>query len=412
MSQLFTAVRIGSLTLPNRIAKTATSETMATVDGTLTDAYLGFYERVAAGGVGLVVTGNLFAEPPGQSTPLQAGIESDARIPAWRELTDAIHRHGARAFAQINHGGRQVFPRAIGRREAVSASDVREKLMWTRPRPMSETEIEASIAAFAEAARRARAAGFDGVQIHSGHGYLVSQFLSPYTNRRRDGWGGGLDARLRFLREVYRRTRERVGADFPIILKHNAEDRLAGRRGLTLEESLDAARALEREGLDGIEVTCGMYESGIPMLRGRVPIRALLRHGLGRHLPWWSRLGARLLEPLLRDRFPCVEGFQRSYANAFKRHLAIPVLCVGGFQTGAAMDAALAAGDCDVVSLGRALIADPELPAKLRDGRPIVECNRCNECIARAGAWPVACYRDGVVPEGVAPVANPAARAT
>ncbi len=411
MNTLFTPVRIGALALANRIAKTATSETMARADGALTDSYLAFYERVAAGGVGLVLTGNLFAERTGQSTPLQAGIESDARIPGWRELTDAIHRHGAKVFAQINHGGRQVFPKALGRSEAVSASSVREKLMWTKPRPMTVAEIEASIRAFAEAARRARDAGFDGVQIHSGHGYLVSQFLSPYTNRRRDAWGGSLDARVRFLREVYRCTRERVGADFPIILKHNAEDRLPGRPALTLAESLDVARALEREGLDGIEVTCGMYESGIPMLRGRVPIRALLREGMGGQLPWWSRLGARLLEPWLRDRFPCSEGFQRPYARAFKEHLSIPVMCVGGFQTGAAMEAALLDGDCDVVSLGRALIADPELPAKVRDGRAIDECNRCNECIARAGVWPVACYRDGVVPAGLAPAAAPLARA-
>ena len=395
-SALFEPIRIGTATSRNRIAKSATSETMADPDGGVTDAYVSFYETVAAGGTGLVITGNVFAQASGRSTPGQAGIESDDRIPGWTRFADAVHRHGSLAFAQINHAGRQVMPAAIGLPEAVSASDVREKLMWTRPRPMNPDEIDEATTAFAEGARRAREAGFDGVQIHAGHGYLVSQFLSPYTNRRRDAYGGSLPARMRFLLETFRKTRDRVGQDFPVIVKLNAEDRVPLVTGLTLAESLEVAHVLEEEGLDGIELTCGMYESGLPMIRGDLPIPTLLTRGLGPRLPRIHRIGAWFMYPFLKRAFAHREGFNLPYARAFRERVRLPLLCVGGFQHGATMEAALRERACDMVSLARALIADPELPNKIRDGRPVDECNRCNRCIARAGVWPVGCYRDEV----------------
>ncbi|MBI2060848.1 MAG: NADH:flavin oxidoreductase [Nitrospirae bacterium] len=392
MSKLFEPVSIGPMRVKNRVAKTATSETRASDAGEVTDSYLEWYEPLVKGGVGLIITGNVYAGREGQSTPKQGGIDRDERIPGWRRFTDLLRKHDVRSLMQVNHCGRQVFPSAVGLKEAVSASDVRELLMRTKPRPLRTDEIRGIVADFAEGARRAREAGFDGVQIHAGHGYLISQFLSPYTNRRTDEYGGSLENRMRLLLETCRETRKRAGPGFALILKLNAEDCLPYRKVFTLEESLEVARIMQEEGVDGIEVTCGHYQSGQPMIRGKAPLRSLVREGLGRHLPALFRVGAPLLVPFANRMFAYYEGFNLKYSRVFKQKLNVPILCVGGFQHGDAMERAIGNGECDMVSMGRALIADPALPEKIRDGRPIQACSFCNECIARAGVHPVDCY--------------------
>jgi len=275
-------------------------------------------------------------------------------------------------------------------------------VLGTRPRALHSQEIPGVVESFAAAALRCRAAGFDGVQVHAAHGYLLSQFLTPHTNRRRDAWGGTLLNRVRIVREVLRETRRRTGPDFAILLKQNGHDRLPGRRGLGTDECVQIARLLQAEGADGVEVTNGHYESGFPMTAGSFDgfYRDLLEKGLGSQMDAFRRvslrLGHRLFDRVSRRLWPAEEGFNLDYARRFKEALHIPVICVGGFHTRTAIEQALASGAADAVSCGRAFIADPWLVEHLRTGVPGPRCDYCNLCLARSGTGPVDCWNPEV----------------
>src|ERR1700752_1638809 len=219
-------LRIGAMEVTGRLYKSATSETRATDDGFVTDALLEFYEPMAQAGTPLIVTGNLYISPQGKSAGRQAGIDDDDKLPGLRDWVDLAHRHGVKLVAQLNHGGRQMVAPAQGSAGIVAPSAVREPLYGVRPRALRTDELPGVADSFAAAAVRAREAGFDGVQVHAAHGYLLSEFLTPHTNRRDDGYGGSLTNRMRFPVEVLRAIRERVGNDFPILAKLNGTDML------------------------------------------------------------------------------------------------------------------------------------------------------------------------------------------
>ena len=197
----FDPLEIGALEIPGRIFKTATSETSADPDGFVTDRLLLFYEQMARGGTPLMITGNLYAGPLGKSTRNMTGIDSDEKIPGLRGLTDRVHELGSLLFCQVSHCGRQVVADVMGF-EPLSASAVREPAMGSMPREMTLSEIAVVVEEFGAAAARAVEAGFDGIQLHGGHGYLISQFLTPHTNRRRDDYGGRFENRTRLLVEI------------------------------------------------------------------------------------------------------------------------------------------------------------------------------------------------------------------
>ena len=283
---LFRPLRIGSLTIAGRVVKSATSETRATTDGFATQALIDFYAPIAQGGTPLIITGNIYVSLDGKSTPMQMGIDDDGKIPALAKLVDAVHAHGVAIFAQLSHSGRQVLPGFAGLMEAVSASAVKDLSTGTRPRALTKAEIDRVVERFGEAADRCRRAGFDGIEIHAGHGYLISQFLTPHTNRRNDDHGGSVQNRVRLLSEIHRAMRARVGTDYPIIMKLNGDDYLPLRAGLKTAELVEIARIMEQEGIDGVEISVGHYESGFPVVRGTFgrALRAMVQ-GSGRHLP-------------------------------------------------------------------------------------------------------------------------------
>jgi 2,4-dienoyl-CoA reductase-like NADH-dependent reductase (Old Yellow Enzyme family) len=258
-------------------------------------------------------------------------------------------------------------------------------------------EIEGIVNRYADAAERCQRAGFDGVQIHAANGYLMSQFLTPHTNRRTDRYGGSFEQRLNMLRDVFHAMRARVGPDFPIILKMNGADQLPLRHGLKTGELAQIAVAMQTAGVDAIEVSIGHYESGMPMVRGTFA-RCLrnMTQGAMRYLPFVRRWGFRLFWPALAVLFdllwPRREGFNLRYASAFKARLSIPVICVGGFLTRATMERALNEGLCDLVSAGRGFIADPFLYRHLQNNEPGPVCVDCNACIGHLGAQPADCY--------------------
>jgi 2,4-dienoyl-CoA reductase-like NADH-dependent reductase (Old Yellow Enzyme family) len=394
---LFTPIRIGTLTLPGRLFKTATAETRATGDGHVTQDVIDFYLPIARGGTPLIITGNVYVSLEGKSAPRQLGADHDDKIPGLDGLVRAVHAEGAKFFAQLNHCGRQLVPRFVGSAGAVSASNVRELMTGTRPRALTVTEIRRVVDEFAAAALRCKRAGFDGVQMHAANGYLLSQFLTPHTNRRIDEYGGSLENRTRFVREVLLAIRARVGPGFPVILKLNGSDDLPLRHGLKTPELVEIAALMEREGADAVEITVGHYESGFPMVHGTFDL--CLRNmvdGALRHVPPFRRWFYRSFRPLIAFGsnllWSAREGFNLDYALRFKARLSIPVICVGGFRTRAAMEAAIAQGRCDAVSAGRAFIADPYLFRHLRDDTPGPVCVDCNACIGHLGAQPADCY--------------------
>ena len=397
----FKPLSIGTLTLPGRVFKAATSETRADKDGFATQALIDFYLPIAKGATPLIITGNIYVSLDGKSTPLQMGVDDDNKIPALSRLVDAVHSNGVKIFAQLSHSGREVVPGFAGLREAVSASEVKDLSTGIRPRPLTVPEIERVVQCFGDAAGRCKTAGFDGIEIHAGHGYLISQFLTPYTNRRTDEYGGALGNRVKLLRDIHRAIRARAGADYPVIMKLNGSDYLPLRAGLKTPELVEIAKIMEGDGLDAVEVSVGHYESGFPVVRGTFG-RCLrnMAQGSARHLSSLRRILFTVFWPLFavvcnlawRPR----EGYNLRYARQFKQALSIPVLCVGGFLTRGAMEAAIKQGWCDAVTVGRGFIADPLLYRHLRDGTPGPRCVDCNACLGHIGTQPIDCYHPEV----------------
>jgi 2,4-dienoyl-CoA reductase-like NADH-dependent reductase (Old Yellow Enzyme family) len=401
-SPLLAPLKIGSLEVSGRLMKAATSETRCDRDGFVTDELLDFYEAMAWAGTPLIISGNLWVSRSGQSTYRMGGIDADDKIPGLTRLTEMVHGHGSKIFAQLNHCGRQVFPDAIGMESALAPSAVREKFLGTRPRAMTKAEIVQTIDDFAAAAVRAKQAGFDGAEIHMAHGYLLSEFLTPYTNRRKDEYGGSFEQRLTVPLEVLKETRRRVGDEFPLIARINGHDRLLARKGLNTQQLVEVARRLQEHGLDGVDLTVGHYESGLAMIRGRFGgfVKALTTEGGGQFMGQPRRGVARASSPFValaaNRMWSTREGFNLRYAREFKAGLSIPVICVGGFHTQQAMEAAVAAGDCDAVSLARGLIANPLMFKHVKDGTSGPDCDFCNKCIARAGGMPADCYNEPI----------------
>lgn len=351
-SILFTPIRIASLEIPNRFARSATHDYMAGEDGTVTDRQVELYRRLAEGEVGLIVSGHAFVQPCGQASPRQIAVHDDRFIPGLARVAAAVHRFPSRIVLQIAHAGRQTKPKLCGG-TPVSASAVPDPVSKSEPRALAPGEIETLIADFVRAARRAREAGFDGVQLHAAHGYLLSSFLSPHTNRRSDDWGGPPGNRARILLEILRGVKAACGRDFPVLVKLNSTDFLPG--GLTLDEAVDIARLLEREGIDAIEVSGGTAEAR----RGSV----------------W---------PGLRSEEE--EGYFLAAAALIKRAVAVPVLGLGGFRTFAVMERAVASGQADMISLSRPFIRDPYLVSGFRRGQIAKStCLSCNKCFRPRG---------------------------
>lgn len=390
---------IGTMRVNGRVFKAATSETRATTDGFVTDELIEFYEPMARAATPLIVTGNLCVSRQGHSAGKQASIDHDDKIPGLRRWADEIQRHGTKLIAQLNHGGRQVVRPNAGDNPVVSASDVLEPTLGTKPRALRRDEIPAVVESFAAAAVRAREAGFAGVQLHFAHGYLISQFLAPHTNRRNDEYGGHLANRMRLPLEILRAVRHRVGDDYPILAKINGTDALTFRRGATPEELLQFGKALQDEGLDAIEISRAHYESVPPMLSGSysgfLTTNILLGSGQG-FPPARKKVALALapfLEPVMSLCAPKGEGYNLPHARRFKEALRIPVITNGGFVSQQEMENALASGLTDAVSCARAFIANPYLYQHLQQPMPNAPtCQYCNKCIARLGGLGVHCY--------------------
>jgi 2,4-dienoyl-CoA reductase-like NADH-dependent reductase (Old Yellow Enzyme family) len=349
---LFTPVRIGAVTVPNRFVRSATHDFLAEEDGSVTPAQAALYRALAEGEVGLIVSGHAFVHPSGKASPRQIAAHDDRFIPGLAALSGAVRCFPSRVFLQLAHAGRQTKEKLCGC-HPLAPSAVPDPSSGITPREMTAADILRTIDDFAAAAGRAARAGFDGVQLHMAHGYLLSGFLSPHTNRRRDAWGGPLENRVRIAADIVRAVKAALGADFPVIAKMNAADLLEG--GLTGEDSAGAARLLESAGLDGLEVSGGMAEAG----RGSM----------------WP--GVRPEEE---------EGYFVPFAERVKAAVRIPVIGLGGLRTAAVMARLIREGRVDLVSMSRPFVRQPGLVRGIREGSILKsDCLSCNKCLNPRG---------------------------
>jgi len=351
---LFTPARIGTLEVRNRLVRSATAEKLCDPTGRPLPRLAQLYRELAAGGLGLLITGHAYVAPDGKCHPEMLGAYSDELVPDLAALAAAAHEGGAAIALQINHGGRQCRPEAVSQPVAPSAIMIPES--QTVPVELDHEGIERIVAAFAHAARRARAARFDAVQIHAAHGYLGSQFLSPLTNKRTDAYGGSLPARARFLESVVAAVRAAVGEDFPVFIKLGATDCVPD--GLTAPQGAQVAAWLEAWGLDAIEISTG----------GRGAIRTRIRR-------------------------PSQEAYLLEPARAVRRQTKLPLMLVGGLRSRPVMEAVLAEG-FDFISLSRPLICEPDLPRKLASAPDsTASCISCNRCWPETAGAGIACQR-------------------
>jgi 2,4-dienoyl-CoA reductase-like NADH-dependent reductase (Old Yellow Enzyme family) len=367
--------KIGRLVLNNRLVRAATSETMATEDGAATDALVRLYADLARGGAGLIITGHIYVEPRGQYEPRQLGLDRDSRIAPLARVTEAVHRVGGVIFAELSHAGSQSLMADL---VPLAPSIVPNAIFARPPAEMSEADVEKVIADFAAAATRARQAGFDGIHLQSGNGYLLSQFNSPFANRRDDLWGGDGRRRARFILEVYRAVRHATGADFPIAARLGIADTVAG--GLDLNDGLAIARRLAAAGLDALEVTYGVMMSYRENIRPYAGVRRLRAIADGLLHRSFSRTVA--------------EAYYRPFARAAKSAIDIPVILVGGLRSTEVMDDIVRSGDADFLAMARPFVREPDLVNKIARGRRgPVDCVSCNICFLHEGIDPLRCWR-------------------
>ena len=382
MSVLFEKTKIKGMELKNRLVRSATHEAMADDEGFPTDSIFKLYERLAKGGVGLIITGYTFVSRDGRFKSM-LGIDSDEHIPKYRELVNQVHQNDAKIAMQINHCGRQTVKEMTGT-QPIAPSAVFDKSLFVMPREMTEADIERIIEAFAQAARRVKESGFDALQLHGAHGYLISQFLCPHTNRREDKWGGTIENRMRFVTEIYKRTRKNVGDDHPIFIKLNAYDYM--KNGLKPEEGIAIATNMADIGFDGIEVSCGIAEDGGSTLRGEIPFDVILDE--------WDMYKERNFGNKIIKSIPFTQGYNRESARKIKEKVNVPVFVVGGMVDPTFMEETIQSGEADYISLCRALITDPKFPNKIREGsREVSRCIHCNLCIYYLLTRSVRCYQ-------------------
>jgi 2,4-dienoyl-CoA reductase-like NADH-dependent reductase (Old Yellow Enzyme family) len=361
---LFEPIRIGKIELPNRIMRSATWDATADVSGAVTDKSVEMYSVLGKGEIGLIVSGYMFVSPHGQASPGQYGIHHNDLIPGLKRMTDAVHAGGSKIAVQIVHSGfnsgylrnRRIVPLAVS--YLPNSRHLHSQ--------MTEEIIEAIINDFVAGAVRGREAGFDAVQLHGAHGYLISQFLTPIFNRRMDKWGGNSENRRRFPLEVVRRVRNALGDDFPLFIKLGVRDYKEG--GVSLEEGVETARQMVENGLDAVEVSAGIGTGG-DTTNPENPEKA----------------------------------YFREESAAVRRVVGVPVAEVGGIRTISLADEIIHSGDADMISMSRPLIREPDLLVRWKRGDTTparcISCNRCFEPVSKG--QPLYCLDEAMKGKGI-----------
>lgn len=386
MSELFTPYRLGPVTLRNRVIRSAAFESMGENFGP-SQQLKDYHVAVARGGVGMTTVAYAAVCRSGLSFRKQLWLRPEI-VPALHDLTDAIHREGAAAGIQIGHCGNMTHLTTAGQ-IPIGASTGINLYAYTPVRGMRKSEIVQVAKDFGLAVHTAADAGFDSVEMHAGHGYLISQFLSPYTNRRRDEYGGSLDNRMRFMRMCLEEVMEAAAQrNVAVLVKHNMYDGF--KSGIQLPESIEIAKVIESYKVNGIVLSAG-FVSKAPMavMRGLIPL-----YTMSHYSPLWLRYFIRWCGPYMIKQFPFEECYFLEDAKKFRAELKGPLVYVGGLVSREGIDKALDAG-FDMVQMARALVNDPAFVNKLREGDASTrsECDHRNYCIARMYSVDMKCCK-------------------
>ena len=356
MSKLFEPYQIGAMTFRNRFVRSATHDRLMQPGGEVTDAQIELFRNLAAGGVGLIMTGHSYVSHPlGRASIPQNGIFHERFLDGYKKLVEAVHQNGAKIFLQLAHAGRQTAPDFIDGQMPVAPSDLFDDQGRQVARALTIEEIDRLQEDYEAAALRAKRAGFDGVQIHMAHGYLLAQFLSPYTNHREDEYGGSIDQRISLLCALSYRVKAAVGRQYPVFAKLNTTDGVTAETQLSLPDVVYAAQMIAEHGIDAIETSGGtIKETRVVM----------------------SKPG--IMQPEQ-------EAYFAPAAKQIKAAVKIPVILVGGLRSLSVMESVLAEGTADMISMSRPFIREPDLVNKLAAGQPKATCVSCNLCFNPQG---------------------------
>ena len=355
---IYDPFKLANLTVKNRLIASATFEYGAD-QGKISPRLIDYYGNLASGGSGLVITGQWGISAGAGIAPIMVETAYDQFVIDARKLTSEAHKNGALIFCQLNHGGYRTFPAPGYDRMAVSEKEVAPGVV---NREMTEADIKKVVADFGHAAARCREGGFDGVQIHAAHGYLLSTFLSPYFNKRADSYGGPIENRARILFEVYQAVRREAGQDFPVIVKLHFNDRVSP--SISPQECLFVCKELERLGIDLIEVSSGVTNDG----------------------------GPESFSPFIRIERD--QGIFFGGADHIAKAVKVPVASVGGYRTPDFIEKALNEPSVTAISLCRPLIREPNLPNRWRTDRSVAKCVSCDKCLKSAGNGLLGCLAE------------------
>ncbi|MEX2304531.1 MAG: NADH:flavin oxidoreductase [Bryobacterales bacterium] len=412
---IFEPLSCRNLTVKNRIFRSNISGRFDNYDGSGNQARINWELKFARGGVGAIISSFVPVHIHGRIIPNYATIERDDRIPFWRELGKRVHEHDCKFILQLSHAGRQRDIGGIEYDKGLSSTDKPEELHGFECERMTVAQIQETVAAFAQGARRAREAGLDGVELHGANGYLITQFLSSAITDRDDEYGGPLENRARFVREIVRAIRAEVGNDFHLQMKISAVEhhgilsffQKSAKQGNTLEESKQVCKWLEEDGVDAIHVSTGssfphpLNPAGdLPLDHAVKTYDTVISSGLNTYRNYRifrnAKLGALFRRMWVEAHDWQIEGRLLPEAHAIKATVGIPVFCTGGFQTASVIRDALKLGMCDAVTIARPLVANNDLVKMFAAGvnAPENPCTYCNKCLVNVTENPLGCYEE------------------
>jgi 2,4-dienoyl-CoA reductase-like NADH-dependent reductase (Old Yellow Enzyme family) len=385
-NKVFEPFQLAGITFPNRIIRSATYEGMSDENGKPTEQLLKKYTALAKGGVGGIITGYIGVNEQGGSGLNMAFLNSKENIKAYQKLTEKMHELGTPIIAQLNHCGGQTKEELTGM-PVVAPS----KISDYKAKEMTKAQILEVIEAFVQAITDAKIAGFDGVQLHLAHGYLLSEFVSPRMNRRTDEWGGNTENRFRIVKTIFERARKEVG-NYPIIVKINGHETL--KNGMSIDESVKIAKLLEQAGCDGIEVSNGTVKAGLATMRGSVPWEMIVAQN--DKLNKMPRFVKSIIGTVAEKTFPQPQPkslYNLDAAISIKNAVNIPVIVVGGITNINEIESIINQNKGDLVSMSRPFILEADLVNKFKTGRQThTKCIQCNFCIIGLEKAPLRCY--------------------
>jgi len=414
---LFQPLTFKNLTVKNRVFRSNIAGRLDNYDGSGNQARINWEVKFAKGGVGAIISSFVPVQIRGRIMPNYATIDTDERIPFWRKVGEAVHRYDCKYILQLSHGGRQRDVPGIEYPLGLSSTDKSDPLHGFECQRMTTADIRETVGAFAEGARRAREAGLDGVELHGANGYLITQFLSSAINDRTDEYGGPLENRARFVIEIVKAIRAKVGADFHLQMKISATEHNNALLFLKLEkpgnvvsDSIQVCKWLVDAGVDSVHVSTGSsFPHPLNPAGADFPVDVLANtyeqlvssgaNTFRNFLLFRGDVTGELFKKQWLDAgVPAdqIEGLNLPDARAIKQAVSVPVVCTGGFQTASVIRDAIARGDCDGVSIARPLVANNDLVNQFAAGRDRAErpCTYCNKCLVHVVEHPIGCYEE------------------